>query len=259
MQPAVQVPFFASINPCHRVQDLLSDSAAIGLRPVSVKYSRASFLFPEQQPPLYRCFDGEAAHLQSVLGPFGLCGTAQVLGNPECGLQWHTYTACRSGCSVAEQGWPEDSGESTDTSVYDVCTSDADSKLEGAESMTEDIAEQATGQRDASLTPQFEKAFGDDKALPDVQTLEVCMTGLSRAAAAQFERTDAFVSSKHTTETTGIRALAGEAIIDDYLFEPCGCAAASLHTDMLHQAKSLLVSMRQFSPVVHRHHTVASL
>lgn len=55
-----------------------------------------------------------------------------------------------------------------------------------------------------------------------LHTMEVCMTDLEPAAAQQFVRTDSFVSSKHTTNTTGIRALMAHGDIDDYVFEPCG-------------------------------------
>eukprot|EP00892_Ulva_mutabilis_P004067 jgi/Ulvmu1/2031/UM120_0027.1 len=55
-----------------------------------------------------------------------------------------------------------------------------------------------------------------------LHTMEVCMTDLQPAAAQQFVRTESFVSSKHTTSTTGIRALLPHGDIDDYVFEPCG-------------------------------------
>ncbi len=38
-------------------------------------------------------------------------------------------------------------------------------------------------------------------------TLEVCMTGLSPAKAAQFFRSEGYVSAQHTTRTSGIQAL----------------------------------------------------
>eukprot|EP00877_Chromochloris_zofingiensis_P004332 jgi/Chrzof1/138/Cz01g04210.t1 len=52
--------------------------------------------------------------------------------------------------------------------------------------------------------------------------LEVCMTGLCKQAAQQFFRTDKFVSAAHTTDITGIRSLVPGAMIDDYVFDPCG-------------------------------------
>jgi hypothetical protein len=52
--------------------------------------------------------------------------------------------------------------------------------------------------------------------------VEVCMTELGAAAAQQFFRTDKFVSAAQTTADTGIVHLKPGALIDDYVFEPCG-------------------------------------
>jgi S-adenosylmethionine decarboxylase proenzyme len=52
--------------------------------------------------------------------------------------------------------------------------------------------------------------------------LEVCCTELGPAEARQFFRTEAFVSSAQTTIDTGIVHLKPGAILDDYVFEPCG-------------------------------------
>lgn len=40
--------------------------------------------------------------------------------------------------------------------------------------------------------------------------------------AAQFSRSDIFVSARRTTADTGIAALLPAADIDEYVFEPCG-------------------------------------
>jgi ornithine decarboxylase len=55
-----------------------------------------------------------------------------------------------------------------------------------------------------------------------LHTLEICMTGLHPDKAAQFVRSDAFVSSQHTTAASGIASLVPGHAIDDYVFEPCG-------------------------------------
>ncbi len=52
--------------------------------------------------------------------------------------------------------------------------------------------------------------------------LEICMTELGEANALQFVRTDKFVSASQTTKDSGILELKPKAIIDDYVFEPCG-------------------------------------
>eukprot|EP00803_Ostreobium_quekettii_P000771 evm.model.scf_4442.2 EVM.evm.TU.scf_4442.2 scf_4442:3416-5458(+) len=53
-------------------------------------------------------------------------------------------------------------------------------------------------------------------------TIELCLTGLNRRAAAKFFRDDAFVSPSWTTKSTGIADLLNGSEIDDYVFEPCG-------------------------------------
>lgn len=52
--------------------------------------------------------------------------------------------------------------------------------------------------------------------------MELCMTELGEQAAKQFFRTDKFVSAAQTTKDTGIIYLKPGAIIDDYVFDPCG-------------------------------------
>lgn len=136
---------------------LLELASAAGLEPVRAKFSRATFLFPEQQPFPHTSFDDEVQFLDTHLsGPIGSIGKAYVLGDPYEGLQWHKYVV----------GLP--------------------------------VAAKAT------------------------YNLEICMTELDEECARQFFRTEAFVSAAQTTKDTGILALKPNAIIDDYVFEPCG-------------------------------------
>eukprot|EP00798_Chlamydomonas_sp_ICE-L_P014102 gene14102-20059_t len=51
---------------------------------------------------------------------------------------------------------------------------------------------------------------------------EMCMTELGPDACKQFFRSDKFVSTKQTTADSGILHLKPNALIDDYVFEPCG-------------------------------------
>lgn len=76
----------------------------------------------------------------------------------------------------------------------------------------------------AALKPSAVPQAATGAASMPLHTMEVCMTDLEPAAAQQFVRTESFVSSKHTTITTGIRALMPHGDLDDYVFEPCGCA-----------------------------------
>eukprot|EP00955_Chlamydomonas_euryale_P078553 363169-Chlamydomonas_euryale.AAC.46 len=52
--------------------------------------------------------------------------------------------------------------------------------------------------------------------------VEICMTELCEQAARQYFRTEEFVSAQHTTKASGILALKPRAMVDDYVFEPCG-------------------------------------
>jgi S-adenosylmethionine decarboxylase proenzyme len=51
---------------------------------------------------------------------------------------------------------------------------------------------------------------------------EVCMTDLGEDEARQFFRSEEFVSAAEVTKSSGIAALKPNALIDDYVFEPCG-------------------------------------
>ncbi|GBF89555.1 S-adenosylmethionine decarboxylase [Raphidocelis subcapitata] len=74
----------------------------LGMEPRRCKYSRASFLFPEQQPTPYReGFEGEARFLRSHFGHLGNGGSAYVLGDMFNGLQWHVYVADAHGAEAA--------------------------------------------------------------------------------------------------------------------------------------------------------------
>ncbi|KAL4419048.1 hypothetical protein ABPG77_011030 [Micractinium sp. CCAP 211/92] len=134
-------------------------AAGIGMAPARVKYTRASFLFPEQQPAPHTSFEQECDTLKAAFKGLGST-SAYVLGDGLNGLQWHVFVA-------------------------------------GAE----------------AAHPTAEQPL---------YTLEVCMTGLCPAKAAQFFRSEGYVSAQHTTRTSGIQALVPGADIDDYVFEPCG-------------------------------------
>mmetsp|Transcript_37727 Transcript_37727/g.84057 ORF Transcript_37727/g.84057 Transcript_37727/m.84057 type:complete len:378 (+) Transcript_37727:302-1435(+) len=136
---------------------LLEMAGTLGMQAAFCKYTRASFLFPEQQLFPHTSFDDEVQYLDDHFGKLGLLSKANVLGEQFNGLQWHVYTA---------------------------------------------------GTVDASAKPTF--------------NLELSMTDLGLEAAKQFVRSDTFVSAEHTTKETGILYVKPNAIIDDYVFEPCG-------------------------------------
>lgn len=75
----------------------------LGLTPIYVKYSRASFLFPENQPAPYNSFDHECHVLQGLFSGLGN-SAAYVLGDKLSGssLQWHVYVAGTSAAGTVD-------------------------------------------------------------------------------------------------------------------------------------------------------------
>lgn len=160
------------LNAVPRLLELAS--ARLSMAPRRCKYSRASFLFPEQQPAPYKeGFDYEARFLRTHFGHLGNGGSAYVLGDMFNGLQWHVYVADAHGAAAA-------------------------------------------------YTPPSGRPF---------HKFEVCMTDLCRDAALAFYRdaNPAFVSASRTTVDTGIADLVPGAVIDDYVFEPCGYSMNGIH------------------------------
>ncbi|CAG9467174.1 unnamed protein product [Pedinophyceae sp. YPF-701] len=144
------------------VPRMIELAAARGLEVVRCKYSRASFLFPDNQPAIYQNWDDEVAFLDAQFAAFPHGAHTYVMGDAAHGLQWHVYVA--------------------------------------------DVEGEAPPHRQHSIPFK----------------LEICMTELDEAKAAQFYRTADFVSAPATTEATGIRSVFPRATIDDYVFEPCG-------------------------------------
>ena len=63
---------------------------------------------------------------------------------------------------------------------------------------------------------------------PATYSLEVCMTELCSQKALQFFRNSSFISAQHTSTDSGIHRLVPNALIDDYVFEPCGYSMNSM-------------------------------
>jgi hypothetical protein len=185
------------------MQELLRSAHDLGLKPDSVRYSRASFLFPKKQPPLYRSFENESGYLRRCFP--GLVSTAHVLGDPSHGLQWHVFSATQ-----APKFQPTSDSVTYSTPLYP----------SGIESRS-DTMEMCCGTQELSAGAEDEEGRKDENG---TCTLELCMTELDEGAAQQFVRTESFISSCHTTSATGISCLVPSAEIDDYVFEPCGCA-----------------------------------
>jgi hypothetical protein len=88
----------------------------LSMAPARVKYTRASFLFPEQQPAPHTSFDAECCALRCAFGSLG-SSSAYVLGDGLNGLQWHVFVAgvcvhgtcplgcCLECCVAGDQPW----------------------------------------------------------------------------------------------------------------------------------------------------------
>ena len=77
----------------------------LGMAPCRVKYTRASYLFPDQQPEMHGSFEAECALLHEQFGRLGRT-SAYVLGDALNGLQWHVFVAgpgaaAAAGCACA--------------------------------------------------------------------------------------------------------------------------------------------------------------
>lgn len=72
---------------------ILELAAGLGAQPSKCRYSRASFLFPEQQPAPHSSFEVETDFLQRYFGNLSGGTAAYVMGDKLNGLQWHIYVA----------------------------------------------------------------------------------------------------------------------------------------------------------------------
>lgn len=180
------------------IPKFLSEAKALGMAPRRVKYTRSTFDRPEEQP-LEGCFTRETEFLErhfGELGPDG--GNAFVLGSKNKGVQWHVYVA-------------------DDDSANNFVGSQS---TEGSECSTQD--ETNVDGVPAQPTVPFVE--------PTV-SLEVCMTELNVEHAKHFVRDGSFVSSRATSEASGIANVFPTMDIDDYVFEPCGYSMNGLAGD----------------------------
>ncbi|KDD75116.1 adenosylmethionine decarboxylase, partial [Helicosporidium sp. ATCC 50920] len=155
-----------------------------GLRLRWLKFSRASYLFPERQPHPHSSFEAECELLDGVLDGRFSNSTRHVLGAEESSqegsgrLRWHVYVA----------GEAEEEGSGSEEAV---CSSS-------------------------------DEAVSSSPASDPIHTAEIIMTDLCGRAASSFFRGDDFVSAEHTTRASGVGGILPRASVDDYVFEPCG-------------------------------------
>ena len=262
-----------------------------GLLPCRVKYSRASFLFPDAQPAPHHDFGAETATLRRHFGHLaassggvgdkesgkggtgGGGGGAYVLGDALSGLQWHVFVADASAAAAAAEAAAAllAAEESADASAAAVVSSSSSSSaadaaaaaaallLSGAPSRL--VAAAAGGAANATaaalagrasrrgaggsgpplLRGVENAAAGAASSSSPTYTLEVCMMGLDPARAALFSRgsgagdgekesggNDNFVGAAAVTAASGLRALLPSALVDDFVFDPCGYSMNAL-------------------------------
>jgi len=82
----------------HSLPRLLEMVAQLGMEATRCKFSRASFLFPEQQHFPHTSFDDEVEYLDRHLAKSfdNTRGHFYVLGEPFEGLQWHVYANAKA-------------------------------------------------------------------------------------------------------------------------------------------------------------------
>ncbi len=168
----------------------IEEAAKLGMQPRRAKYTRSTFMWPDEQP-LEGNFDKEVEFLEQHFGALGDGGNAFVLGSKTKGVQWHVYLADDNSGAFVD-------GNST----------------EGSECSTGFETHSAPAAR---------------ANLPDpTVSLEVCMTDLNREHSKHFFRDDTYESCQKTTDDCGITDLFPQFDIDPYVFEPCGYSMNAL-------------------------------
>ena len=186
----------------------LAEAAVLGMAPRRVKYTRSTFDRPEEQP-LEGCFARETAVLERLFGALGPDGgNAFVLGSATKGVQWHVYVA-------------------DDDTTPSAGTRPALSRRLSARRGLGCSTQEGRGRRGRETRVAARRA----KAPEPTVSLEVCMTDLCETHAKHFVRDQSFVSSRATTEASGIAGVFPNMDVDDYVFEPCGYSMNGLCGD----------------------------
>ena len=190
----------------------LAAAASVGLAPARVKYSRASFLFPDAQPEQHKDFGAETRVLGAHFGHLGGGGGAYVLGDALSGLQWHVFVADAGGAAAVAE-------EAAIAARAVAIASGAPDDVAAAEA-------EAAGAAAAAGLPAGHAPTTPSR--PPTYTLEVCMTGLDPVRASQFARGPAYVDAATVSAASGVSALLPGAALDDFVFDPCGYSANAL-------------------------------
>ncbi|KAK4782654.1 hypothetical protein SAY86_007028 [Trapa natans] len=104
------------------VQSLVALAGGLGLSPLSCRYTRGSFIFPEAQPYPHTSFSDEVAYLEESL-PATLCYRKHSAMHSKVGsYSWHVFTACDP-TSLASSGSLRDPD---DLFTVEVCMTELD-------------------------------------------------------------------------------------------------------------------------------------
>lgn len=135
------------------VPRLIEMAAEMCMKPSRSKFTRASYLFPEQQHFPHTSFDDETVFMQDIFSKLGLAGERYVLGDDVNGLQWHVYLASNPNKPYHEKSV---------THAFEVCMTELDETKARQFFRTKDFvsAEQTT--KDTGIRALVPKAAIDD-------------------------------------------------------------------------------------------------
>jgi hypothetical protein len=174
----------------------------VGALPRRIRYSRACFKYPKLQPAPHRSWEEECAYLDAHFAAPER-GTARVLGARGKGLLWHVYV----GDAAAAAPLPPATGRA----ALSVREPNRGARVGGDGAAGDGGAGAADGAAGATLT------------------LEICMTQLHPDAAGAFIfGDDAPPPASSVSASSGIRAMFADAIMDDFVFAPCGYSMNAL-------------------------------
>ncbi|KAI8049880.1 S-adenosylmethionine decarboxylase [Syncephalis plumigaleata] len=206
------------------VSAILRIAARIGLDRVwRVFYSRKTFMFPERQEYPHSGWDCEAQYLDNLF----VDGSAYLVGKISAD---HWYSP-RDNC--LREPIQLDDGQTVDGDILSMpdcpftCIADPDKKSEFDASSSQDNY--------GLPTPSSEKSDSQTGLLlqpEEDQTVEILMTGLNVENAKRFYfrsgESEGSEGGKRVDAETGLNKIDPKAIMDSYLFVPCGYSMNSL-------------------------------
>lgn len=209
---------------------LIKAAAGVGAEPVHVRYSRCSFMYPHEQPFQHRSFNLEVQYLNTLFP----CGSAHVLG-PVNGPRWHVYTADLAAGSKDKDG---DAGSTLEVVMFDLDPSVMRRFFHGSHHPPSEAGRPGT----ASPPSSPSSPRGDGASVATTEPAAASSPSASSADDAAGADADAsgdgafddddgdaddakFAYPRTSAEATrlgGIDTLLPGALVDDFLFEPCG-------------------------------------